>query len=100
MITKLNFNKASFFDLDGVLVFMLPLKSRLFRVFKLPSGYPPDKETEIEQVLTTICVRYHKGVWYFTIPDKETEIEFDQIFNSMGIAFIYVKLDNDPVLSN
>lgn len=99
-MTTLNFNKAHFFDIKDVMVFMQPLRSLLYRVFKLPTGYSPEKEKEIEQVLNTICTRYHKGVWYFRIPNEETQNEFDQIFNLMGLAFIYVKLDADPVNSN
>ncbi|HNU14049.1 MAG TPA: hypothetical protein PKI55_06270 [Chitinophagaceae bacterium] len=100
MITKLNFNKAHFFDMEEVMVFIRPLKSKLFRVFKLPSGLSAEKEKELREVLNTICKRYHKEVWYFLIPDQETENQFNEIFHLMDLLFIYVNLDTDPVISN
>lgn len=99
-MNKLNFSKASHFDIDEVIVFLKPLGSLLYRVCKLPAGYPPDKEKEIEQVLNTVCTKYHKGIWYFRIPDEETQREFDQIFQLMDVAHIYVRLDADPVANN
>lgn len=99
-MNKLNFNAASHFDIEDLIVFIKPLGSLLYRVCKLPTGYPPDKEREIEQVLNTLCKRYHKGLWYFRIPDAETMQEFDQIFALMDVAHIYVRLDADPVANN
>ena len=100
MIRKLNFTKAPLFDIPEVLVFIWPLGSKLSRVYKLPEGYLPSKEQELDQVLNTLCRAKHDGVWYFDLRDKETEKEIDDILGLMGIVNIHVKLDASPQLSN
>lgn len=100
MIRKLNFNKAPLFDLPELLVFIKPLGSALTRVFRLPEGYLPNKEKELEQVLNTLCKRKHSGVWYFDMREPGTQQEIEEILELMGIVSINVKLDVSPTLSN
>lgn len=100
MIRKLNFNKAPLFDLPELLVFIKPLGSALARVCRLPEGYLPSKEKELEEVLNTLCKRRHLGVWYFDMREAGTRQEIEDILGLMGIVSIYVQLDVSPTLSN
>lgn len=100
MIRQLNFNKAPLFDIPEVLVFIKPLGSMLTRVGRLPEGYLPSKEKELEEALNTLCKRRHLGVWYFDMRESATQQEIEDILGLMGIVSIYVQLDVAPTLSN
>lgn len=63
------------------IIFIRPFGAKLARVYSTPD-HP--KREELAQVLSTICTRYHKGVWYFRIPDDATRCEIGGILSEMG----------------
>jgi len=71
---------------DGV-VFVRPTHGKLFRVFGAP-----DNE-EVRQVLTTLCTRYHKDVWYFRMPDHETRQQICATLFMMDVEQIVLEPD-------
>lgn len=81
-------------------VFVKVFGSKMYRVFSAPT-YKVDlfgnikliDNTELVQVLNTICTRYHKGVWYFRIPDKQTYLEIGQILLAMNHGHLFVEPD-------
>lgn len=99
-MTRLNFSKAKMFDIPELMVFIKPFLSRLHRVFRVPSGYPPEKEKEISQVLTSLCKIYHKGVWYFDLRDVLVAEDVINIFVLMDVECILARLDAEPTYSN
>lgn len=52
-----------------IVVFIKPFGGKLYRVYTCPQ-LPPS----IDVVLNKLCTHYHKGVWYFRIPDEETRL--------------------------
>lgn len=97
---KLNFVKTIHFNVPNLLIFIKPFRSRLHRVYRVPTGYDPAKENEISQVLTSLCLRYHKGVWYFDLRDEDVETDIQNIFCTMEVDNVYIKLDIEPTYSN
>jgi len=99
-IHKLNFSKAEYFNIPDLLVFIRPLRSCLHRVYRVPTGYTPVKEREISQVLTSLCTRFHNGVWYFDLRDADVAEDVQNIFCLMDVTNVYVALDAEPEYSN
>ena len=81
-------------------VFIHPLGSKLYRVFYAPT-YRVDlfgnvemiDNTELVQVLNTICTRFHKGVWYFRIPDEDTRRDIGGILLEMDYENRFIEPD-------
>ncbi len=100
-IKKLNFSNAYIFDIpdEDILCFMKPLQGKLYRI-KIPEIKSPEKKKELIQVLNTLCVRLHNNIWYFKIPDEETEKDIQAIFVEMGYYPLLILIEGAPSLSN
>ncbi len=103
---KLNFNfiggyKEELIELSRKnVVFIRPIGSALYRVFFAPT-YRVDEvgnthsidNTELVQVLNTICTRFLNGVWYFRFTDDAVREEIAGIFIEMECPHLFVEPD-------
>jgi hypothetical protein len=93
IIRKLNpayFNGYLHLSME-VLCFIRPFGSKLFRVVGLPDV--GNKQTELFQVLNTICTIRKNGIWYFRMKDKEVLTDIGSILVEMGIDHLFIEPD-------
>lgn len=105
MILKLDYAyleplKAELLKLqETMVVFIKPMNGRLFRVFNAPkievnpaSPHLVD-DVELIQVLNTLCVRYHNGVWYFRMRDAAEMSDIAETLHYMGLQHAFAEPD-------
>jgi len=98
MIRILNFDKALLFENPDIMTFVRPIGSNLYRVRSIPLSAYGNPEEEIAQVLTTFCKKYHDKIWYFRIPDQDTQQDISDTLHLMGVPHLYVTLDGPWLL--
>lgn len=86
MINKINLHLLDRFGTSDELAFIRPIGSNLYRVCSIPEKYQSsDKYVEIRQVLNTLCLRHHKGIYYFRFEDDEALIDVIETLAHMDV---------------
>jgi hypothetical protein len=76
------------------IIFLRPFGAKLFRV------YNDCGNKNVAQVLSEICTRYHKGVWYFNVPDDATQRRIANALLRMGYGDKHLVLEPEETFWN
>lgn len=96
-IHKLMINHPSILELEGFIVFFRPFRSKLHRVVDVSNSFYPMKQKEIMQVLSTVCTRRHKWIWFFDFRDEEAEHDIMRIFDYMDVPYVFYEPESEDV---
>lgn len=83
--------------IEKELVFIKPFPGKLVRLYNIPERYRIN--TEFIQVLNTMCLRQHKGVYYFNLHDQEDEMVMVETLAAMDIFSWFVRTDVPEILN-
>lgn len=94
-IRRLNLSVLKEYMTAGELCLIKPLGSKLHRLVYIPEKYRKDENlyNELLQVLNTLCVRFHKKVYYFNVQDPDDFETLGMTFWYMGIMPIFIETD-------
>lgn len=98
-IRRLNFSKASTFNLPEVLLFFRPLGSSLHRCNRVPADLPEEIRDGIKYVLNELCVKSVGSTWYFKLGDTDQQAEFARIFYDLGVPALPVSAETNQDLT-
>ena len=91
MVKPLNFDSIKRFvsQCDWALVLAKPLGSKLFRVYNTPKlDLSEQDQKELVETLNTLCIRHHKGVWYFKLDEEDLQITADTFSEMNYVVYI------------